>query len=106
MMRQQYVDGASRCTPHAAWLQGVTFNHKYSSSLNTSSTQLEARSHSLNSLRINSSYLFTFVHHFCNYAPVNNILTHTKQFAFHAPITTGVYSVGFDVFRYLSRRRS
>jgi hypothetical protein len=48
--------------------------------------------------------LYTFVHHFCNDRFVNNILTHTKQFAFHAPITTGVYSVGFDVFRYLSRR--
>ena len=35
---------------------------------------------------------------------LNDILTHTKQVAFHAPITTGVYSVGFDVFRYLSRR--
>jgi len=34
---------------------------------------------------------------------VNNILTHTKQFAFHAPITTGVYSVCFDLFRYLTR---
>lgn len=34
-----------------------------------------------------------------------NILTHTKQLAFHAPITSGVYSVGFDVFTFSRPRR-
>jgi len=34
---------------------------------------------------------------------MNNILTHTKQFAFHPPITSGVYSVCFDIFHYLTR---
>ena len=34
-----------------------------------------------------------------------NILTHTKQMAFHAPITSGVYSVGFDVFTFSRPRR-
>jgi hypothetical protein len=36
---------------------------------------------------------------------MKNILTHTKQFAFHAPITSGVYSVGFDVFTFSRPRR-
>ena len=36
---------------------------------------------------------------------VTNMLTHTKQFAFHAPITSGVYSVGFDVFTFSRPRR-
>src|SRR5215470_2775244 len=40
---------------------------------------------------------------FARLKKVNNILTHTKQFPFHAPITTGVYSVCFDLFRYLVR---
>ncbi len=31
---------------------------------------------------------------------MSNILTHTKQVAFHAAITTGVYAVGYDVFMY------
>ncbi len=34
-----------------------------------------------------------------------NMLTHTKQLAFHAPITSGVYSVGFDVFTFSRPRR-
>jgi len=34
-----------------------------------------------------------------------NFLTHTKQQAFHAPITSGVYSVGFDVFTFSRPRR-
>ncbi len=34
-----------------------------------------------------------------------NILTHTKQLAFHAPIATGVYAVGFDVFTFSRPRR-
>jgi hypothetical protein len=42
--------------------------------------------------------------HLCILFRVNNILTHTKQFAFHASNTSGVYSVCFDVFRYLARR--
>ncbi len=37
---------------------------------------------------------------------MTNILTHTKQVAFHAPITSGVYSVGFDVFTFSRPRRS
>ena len=36
---------------------------------------------------------------------MNNILTHTKQFAFHAPNTSGVYAVGFDVFTFSRPRR-
>ncbi|MEI9910305.1 MAG: hypothetical protein WDO71_11950 [Bacteroidota bacterium] len=36
---------------------------------------------------------------------MSNILTHTKQFAFHAPITSGVYAVGFDVFTFSRPRR-
>jgi hypothetical protein len=36
---------------------------------------------------------------------VNNILTHTKQFAFHASNVSGVYSVGFDVFTFSRPRR-
>jgi len=36
---------------------------------------------------------------------VNNILTHTKQFAFHAPITRGVYAVGYDLFTFARPRR-
>ena len=36
---------------------------------------------------------------------MNNILTHTKQFAFHAPITSGVYAVGYDVFTFSRPRR-
>jgi 16S rRNA (cytidine1402-2'-O)-methyltransferase len=36
---------------------------------------------------------------------VNNILTHTKQIAFHAPITCGVYAVGYDVFTFARPRR-
>lgn len=36
---------------------------------------------------------------------VSNILTHTKQFAFHAPITSGVYAVGYDVFTFSPRPR-
>ncbi len=31
---------------------------------------------------------------------VSNILTHTKQLAFHAPNTSGVYAVGFDLFTF------
>lgn len=34
-----------------------------------------------------------------------NSLKHTKQFAFHGPMTTGVYAVGFDVFRFARPRR-
>jgi len=36
---------------------------------------------------------------------MNNILTHTKQFPFHAAITTGVYAVGFDLFTFSRPRR-
>ena len=36
---------------------------------------------------------------------MNNILTHTKQFAFHAPITSGVYAVGYDLFTFARPRR-
>jgi hypothetical protein len=36
---------------------------------------------------------------------VSNILTHTKQFAFHASNTSGVYAVGFDVFTFARPRR-
>jgi len=36
---------------------------------------------------------------------VSNILTHTKQIAFHAPITSGVYAVGYDVFTFSRPRR-
>jgi hypothetical protein len=34
-----------------------------------------------------------------------NILTHTKQFAFHPPITSGVYAVGYDIFTFSRPRR-
>ena len=37
---------------------------------------------------------------------MNNILTHTKQFAFHAPITSGVYAVGYDLFTFSRPRRN
>jgi hypothetical protein len=30
---------------------------------------------------------------------------HTKHILFHPQVTTGVYAVSFDLFRYLSRRR-
>lgn len=36
---------------------------------------------------------------------MSNILTHTKQFAFHAPITCGVYAVGYDLFTFSRPRR-
>lgn len=36
---------------------------------------------------------------------MNNILCHTKHFAFHAAITTGVYAVGFDMFVFSPRPR-
>lgn len=36
---------------------------------------------------------------------MSNILTHTKQFAFHAAITSGVYAVGYDVFTFSPRPR-
>ena len=37
---------------------------------------------------------------------MTNILTHTKQMAFHAPITSGVYAVGYDLFTFSRPRRS
>jgi len=36
---------------------------------------------------------------------MSNILTHTKQIAFHASITCGVYAVGYDVFTFCRPRR-
>jgi len=36
---------------------------------------------------------------------LNNILTHTKQIAFHAPNTCGVYAVGYDTFTFSRPRR-
>jgi hypothetical protein len=33
-----------------------------------------------------------------------NTNTQDNHFIFHAQLTTGVYAVCFDVFRYLSRR--
>ncbi|MFN4892514.1 MAG: hypothetical protein ACK5G0_01965 [Bacteroidota bacterium] len=37
---------------------------------------------------------------------MTNLLTHTKQVAFHRSITSGVYSVGFDVFVFSRPRRT
>jgi len=36
---------------------------------------------------------------------VINLLTHTKQVAFHGPDATEVYAVAFDVFAYSPRPR-
>ena len=36
---------------------------------------------------------------------MNNILTHTKQIAFHASNTSGVYAVGYDTFTFSRPRR-
>ena len=36
---------------------------------------------------------------------MNNSLMHTKQIAFHAPKTNGVYAVAFDVFMFIRPRR-
>jgi len=36
---------------------------------------------------------------------VTNLLTHTKQVAFHGPDATEVYAVAFDVFAYSPRPR-
>ena len=36
---------------------------------------------------------------------VINLLTHTKQRAFHGPDATEVYAVAFDVFAYSPRPR-
>ena len=49
-----------------------------------------------------------FIHLYSIYhllVKVNNILTHTKQFAFHAHMACAVYSVGFDVFTFARPRR-
>jgi len=48
---------------------------------------------------------YTFVLNLQQVVKMNNILTHTKQFAFHAPITSGVYAVGYDLFTFARPRR-
>ncbi|MCX8018973.1 MAG: hypothetical protein N2747_00595 [Chitinophagaceae bacterium] len=36
---------------------------------------------------------------------MSNLLTHTKQFAFHPCINKGVYAVGFDIYLFSHPRR-
>ncbi len=36
---------------------------------------------------------------------MSKVITHTKQIAFHAPIASGVYAVGYDVFTFSPRPR-
>src|SRR5436190_19681051 len=55
-------------------------------------------------VRLNQLLLYICTQ-FTLFVNMNNSLTHTKQFAFHAPITSGVYAVGFDVFTFSPRPR-
>lgn len=60
----------------------------------------------INKKNLSPYHLFyTFVPYLQPVCIMNNILTHTKQFPFHAAITTGVYAVGFDVFIFVRPRR-